>query len=118
MGLKTTNYVSKKTGHHYATAYAKIRAFVLNADDSIRVIFGIHNSREALENKNIQPMETVEIDSRMCGYEFDRDNAWQKEAYIMAKTETRTVEMYNEATHTAIPVTEKGALFGWEDDIV
>lgn len=118
MGLKTTNYVSKKTGHHYVTAYAKIRGFVLNADDSIRVIFGIHNSREALDNKNIQPMETVEIDSRGCGYKFDRNNAWQKEAYKMARTEKRTVEEYNEETHTALAVTEYGALYGWEDDIV
>ena len=118
MGLKTTNYVSKKTGHHYATAYAKIRAFVLNKDDSIRVIFGIHNSREELETENIQPMETVEIDSRKVGYKVNRNNAWQEEAYNMAKTEKRVVSKFDEETKTAVQEEVYGTLYGWEDDIV
>lgn len=114
MGLKTTNFTSKKTGQFLPTAYAKIRAFVLNADDSIRVVFGIHTSREYLDNKDLKPIETVEIDSRNCGYKVDRNNAWQEEAYKMAKTET--FERFDEETGKTI--IEHGALFGWQDDIV
>jgi hypothetical protein len=117
MGLKTTNYVSKTTGLTLPTAYAKIRAFVLNADNSIRVIFGIHTSRANLDDQNIKPIETVEINSRDCGFEVNRNNAWQEEAYKMARTETRTVEKYNEKGEPYTEV-EYGTLYGWQDDIV
>ena len=117
MGLKTTNFTIKRTGQFLPTAYAKIRAFVLNADNSIRVIFGIHTSREKLEDKTIQPIETVEINSRSCGFEVNRNNAWQEEAYKMARTETRTAEKYNEKGELYTE-TEYGVLYGWQDDIV
>jgi hypothetical protein len=117
MGLITKNYVSKRTGLTLPTAYAKIRAFVLNADDSIRVIFGIHTSRANLDNLNIKPIETVEINSRDCGFELNRNNAWQEEASKMARTETITREMQNEKGEIYTEV-EYGTLYGWDDDIV
>lgn len=111
MGLKTTNYVSKSTGLVLPEAYAVLKNLVIESDNRARAIFAVQASRENAQN--YKALDKVEVH-----FTWDRKTDPAKMAYEAAKTETRTVEMYNEATHTAIPVTEKGALFGWEDDIV
>jgi hypothetical protein len=111
MGLKTTNYVSKSTGLVLPEAYAVLKNLVIESDNRARAIFAVQASRENAQN--YQAIDKVEV-----RFTWDRKTDPAKMAYEAAKTETRTVEMYNEATHTAIPVTEKGTLFGWEDDIV
>lgn len=111
MGLKTKNYVSKSMGLELPEAYAVLKNLVIETDNRARAIFAVQASRENAQN--YQALDKVEVH-----FVWDRKTDPAKMAYEAAKTETRTVEMYNEATNTAIPVTEKGTLNGWEDDIV
>lgn len=117
MGLKTENYVSKSTGLVLPTAYAKIRTCMLDEDDNLHVTFGIHTSRENLENEKLKPIETIELNSRLIGYKVNRNNPWQEEAYNMAKTEARKGVRVDEK-RKLVPEMKYGALYGWQDDIV
>lgn len=110
MGLKTTNYVSKKTGVPMATAYAKIKDLVLNGNKG-RAIFAIQASREAMDV--YEPVDKVEVH-----FEWDRKSDIAKTAYEAAKTETKTVEKYNPETGEPYTETEYGTLYGWDNDIV
>ena len=115
MGLKTTNYTIKRTGQFLPNAYAKLRTLAFNSNDTVSATFGIHETREKMEVEKLDPYEIVKID---CG-KWDRSDLHLDEfAYTMARTEKRTVEKYDEETHTASVVTEYGALYGWENDIV
>ena len=101
MGLKTVNYVSKRTGIVLPYAYAVLRTLVIEGNNSVRAKFAIQASREA--TKEYDPIDTVEI-----SFKWDRKTDPAKMAYETAKTEVRTIE------------TEmvKGTLYGWQDDIV
>jgi hypothetical protein len=112
MGLVTKNYTLKKTGLTIENAYAKLRTFVLNADDSIRATFGIHTSRENLENYSA--IEIVEV----SGGKWDRKTSLQVAAYEMARTQRKTVERYNKETGVLEQVVEDGPLYGWNNDII
>ena len=101
MGLKTTNYVSKRTGVIISPAYAVLRTLVIEADNTVRAKFAIQTSRGA--TKEYEPIDTVEVSFR-----WDRKSNPAKMAYETAKTEVRTIE-----TETV-----KGILYGWQDDIV
>lgn len=116
MGLKTENYTLATTGQVLHTAYAKIRAFVLNEDDSLRVKFGIHYTREDLAKHD--PIAVVELDSRKIGYEVNRNNPWQEEAYNMARTQRKVTETWDKETKSVITTEECGPLYGWQNDIV
>lgn len=111
MGLKTTNYVSKSTGLVLPEAYAVLKNLVIESDNRARAVFAIQASRENAQN--YQALDKVEVH-----FKWDRKTDPAKMAYEAAKTETRTYEKYDEETHTAIPVTENGVLYGWQDDIV
>jgi hypothetical protein len=111
MGLKTKNYLSKSTGLILSEAYAVLKNLVIETDNRVRAIFAVQASREA--TNQYKAIDKVEVH-----FVWDRKTDPAKMAYEAAKVETRTYEMYNEETHTAIPVTENGTLFGWEDDIV
>ena len=50
------------------------------------------------------------------GYGYN-ENEITEEEYSRLRDEILSRKT-DEATHTAIPLTEKGTLFGWEDDIV
>lgn len=116
MGLKTENYTLEKTGQVLPTAYAKIRTLVLNDDNSIRVKFGIHYTREDLDKH--EPIAVVELDSRSVGYAINRNNPWQEEAYNMARTHRNVTETWDKKTKSVITTEEYGPLFGWQNDIV
>lgn len=111
MGLKTTNYVSKSTGITLPEAYAVLGDLVVNRHtNNARAVFLIQANRE--NTKNFKPLDEVTVH-----FTWDRKTDPAKMAYETAKTETRTVEKYNEKgePHTK---TEYGTLYGWTDDIV
>lgn len=110
MGLKTTNYVSKSTGLVLPEAYARIKDLVLNGNMG-RAIFAIHTSRANIDK--FSPVDKVEVQ-----FTWDRKTDIAEAAYNAAKTETRTIEVYNEKTQTVEPVIEYGTLYGWDNDIV
>ena len=118
MGLKTTNWTSKTTGHFYPTAYAKFRSFVFDENDRIRARFGIHTERKFLDDKTLQPMEIIQVNSQETGYKVDRTKCAQESLYEMAKTEVHEVEHWDEAAQKVVKVTVYGPLFGWQDDYV
>jgi hypothetical protein len=112
MGLKTKNYTVKKTGLTLPTAYAKLRTFVLNADDTIRATFGIHTSRENLDS--YEPVDVVTVQ----GGKWDRTTSLQEAAYDMAKNEKRITQSWDEEKKEPVETVEYGPLYGWDNDIV
>ena len=118
MGLKTTNWTSKTTGHFYPTAYAKFRSFVFDENDRIRARFGIHTERKFLDDKTLQPMEIIQVNSQETGYKVDRTKCAQESLYEMAKTEVHEVEHWDEAAQKVVKEKVPGPLFGWVDDYV
>lgn len=110
MGLKTTNYASKSMGLTLPEAYARIKDLVLNGNKG-RAIFAIHTTRDNIDK--FTPVDKVEVH-----FTWDRKSDIAKAAYEAAKTETRTVERFNQETDEYLTVTEYGTLYGWENDIV
>ena len=112
MGLKTKNYTIKKTGITLPTAYAKLRTFVLNSDDTIRATFGIHTTRDKLSA--YAPVEIVEVNVG----KWDRKKTLQEAAYDAAKSEKHITHEWNAEKKSDEEVVTYGALYGWEDDKV
>ena len=110
MGLKTTNYVSKTTGVHLPTAYARIKDLVLNGNHG-RAIFAIQANREALDE--FAPVDKVEV-----YFTWDRKKDIAKAAYEAAKNQMETVQKTNKATGETFTEIEYGTLYGWENDII
>ena len=110
MGLKTENYVSKSTGIILPKAYAVLKNLVIETDNRARAIFAVQTSRENAQNYNA--LDKVEV-----RFTWDRKTDPAKQAYETAKTETRTFEKYD-AQDNPYTVTEKGTLYGWENDFV
>lgn len=112
MGLKTTNFHIKKFDLTLPTAYAKLRTLVLNSNDTVSATFSIQQSRAHCDN--YEPIDIVKVDTKTV---WDRNIPLEKFAYETAKTETRTVEVYDENGKPTTK-TEYGTLYGWQDDIV
>ena len=110
MGLKTENYVSKSMGITLPKAYAVLKNLIIETDNRARAIFAVQASRENAENYNA-------IDKVEVRFTWDRKTDPAKMAYETAKTETRTVEVYDENRKSEVK-TEYGTLYGWQDDIV
>lgn len=113
MGLKTTNFHIKKFDLTLPTAYAKLRTLVLNSDDTVSATFSIQQSRAHCEN--YEPIDIVKVDTKTV---WDRNIPLEKFAYETARTETMTVEKYNEKGEPYTEVVGCGTLYGWQDDIV
>lgn len=111
MGLKTTNYVSKSTGITLPKAYAVLKNLIIETDNRARAIFAVQASREDAEKFN--GLDKVEV-----RFTWDRKTDPAKMAYETAKTETITVEKYNEKGEPYTEVVGYGTLYGWQDDIV
>jgi polynucleotide 5'-kinase involved in rRNA processing len=111
MGLKTTNYLVKKSGITLPTAYAKIRTLVLDSDGRIRATFGIQQSREYCDKYD--PIEVVSVHTKN---KWDRKTPLEKVAYEAVKQETyKERDAYNGGE---VEKTDYNALFGWENNIV
>jgi hypothetical protein len=110
MGLKTTNYVSKRLNVTLPEAYAKLTELILQKDDNVRAIFSIQSTRENI--KNLAPIDKVEIN-----FKWDRKTDPAKMAYEVAKTEVKTVETFNDKGEVVIEKVN-GVLFGWDNHIV
>lgn len=110
MGLKTENYVSKRTGIVLHKAYAVLKTLVIEANNSVRAKFAIQTSREATQS--YEPIDTVEI-----SFTWDRQTDPAKMAYETAKTQSRNVEKYDENGNIYTEA-ENGILYGWENDFV
>lgn len=110
MGLKTTNYLVKKSGITLPTAYAKIRTLVLDSDGRIRATFGIQQSREYCDKYD--PIEVVSVHTKN---KWDRKTPLEKVAYEAVKK-----EVYIEKSRDGVDETKTdyNALYGWTDDIV
>lgn len=111
MGLKTNNYVSKSMGIQLPVAYAVLRNLVIEANSQARAVFAIQTDRE--NAKKYTPIDRVEVH-----FEWDRKTDPAKMAYEKAKTEVREVKKWDIEKKEEYTVTECGALYGWEDDIV
>ena len=112
MGLITTNYVTKKTGMPMATAYAKLRTLVMEANDTFRATFAIQSSREKLDSYD--PVEIVSVSGKIT----DRSIPLQKIAYETAKTQREKVVKYDEQGKVIGTEIKDGPLYGWDNDIV
>ena len=110
MGLKTENYVSKRTGVIISPAYAVLRALVIEADNTVRAKFAIQTSREATQS--YEPIDTVEI-----SFTWDRQTDPAKMAYETAKKQVLDVEKCDEDGNRYMG-TENGIHYGWENDFV
>ena len=110
MGLKTTNYVSKSMGIILPNAYAKIKDLVLNGNSG-RAIFAIQSTREAVDK--YAPIDKVEV-----YFTWDRKSDIAETAYTAAKTQTETIDKFNQETNEIVTEVVKGVLFGWENDFV
>ena len=110
MGLITENYVSKSTGITLPKAYAVLKNLIIETDNRARAIFAVQASRENAETYNA--LDKVEV-----RFTWDRKTDPAKSAYETAKTETRTVEVYDENGKPTTK-TEYGTLYGWQNDIV
>ena len=108
MGLKTTNYTTKKTGIFMPTAYAKLRTFVLEKDNSFRATFSIQENRDKLDV--FEPVEIVSVSGKIT----DRSVPLQRIAYEVAKQYKKFV-FNEEAQKNEI---EYGELYEWQDDYV
>jgi hypothetical protein len=103
MGLKTTNYTTKKTNVLLPEAYAILRTLVVEKDSSARAVFAIQNSRESATVN--EPLEKVEVN-----FIWDRKADLASSAYEAAKTQKREIETDGEIT------VEYGSLYNWEND--
>lgn len=110
MALKTENYVSKSTGITLPKACAVLKNLIIEMDNRARAIFAVQASREHAQN--YKAIDKVEV-----RFTWDRKTDPAKQAYETAKTETHTVEKYDESGKPYTE-TEYGVLYGWEDDIV
>ena len=109
MGLKTTNYLVKRTGAVLPEAYALIHS--INAEkNSVRVVFGVYANRE--KAKEYSPEETKQIH-----FVWDRKSDIAKTAYELAKGQT-VEEHINHETGEKETITVNGVFYGWTDDIV
>ena len=111
MGLKTVNYVSKRTGIVLPYAYALLRILVIEGNNSVRAKFAIQASREA--TKEYDPIDTVEVN-----FKWDRKTDPAKMAYETAKKQVIPFEKYDEETGITLTGNEYGVLYGWDNDIL
>ena len=92
MGLKTTNYKTKRIGVVMPTAYAKFKSFYAQGNYGFAV-FGIQSTREAFDEYP-EMVEEVTV-----SFSWDRKSNPVELAYNAIKE-------------------ENGTLYGWQDDIV
>lgn len=110
MGLKTNNYQSKSLGVLLPSAYAKLTMLNVYSDDTVRAIFTIQQTREAIEK--LSAVDKVEIT-----FVWDRVTDVAKMAYEIARNEIKTISITNDdGTEAEIKV--PGTLYGWQNDII
>ena len=111
MGLKTTNYVSKRLNVSLSEAYAKLTELTLQKDNQARAIFSIQSTRENIEN--LAPIDTVEVN-----FVWDRKTDLAKMAYEEAKTGIKVYEVFNQVTGETETKSISSILYGWDNDFI
>lgn len=111
MGLKTTNYVSKRLNITLPEAYAKLTELTLQKDNNARAIFSIQSSREDINT--LAPIDKVEVN-----FVWDRKTDLAKMAYETAKTEIKVYEVFNKETGEMETKSISSILFGWDNDFI
>lgn len=109
MGLKTTNYTSKKNGLKLDTAYAVVRDLHIEGKYG-EAEFAIHYSRDEVMSKPALEIEAVR-------FIVNRDESPYKTAYKKA-TEGKTITSIDPVSGKEIQVKTGQPFYGWEDDLV